>query len=185
MYSIGSPEWFEDEASEYEEFQKEIENLRYRFLDRFAPDKLSQMSAEELLDQVFENNGKSMMHLLIKDKSYNEFAPTGNSADSTILYKTNDCSSWKYRKNTTVTKEIISDEEAKTKAIKITSLLIKATQIIENKKPSNVEDYRELDEELSSKGIFFYQRNWAMKYFQMVFPYYFPGMYAGGKKAIL
>ena len=44
-----------------------------------------------------------MMHLLIKDKSYNEFAPTGNSADSTILYKTNDCS-WKYRKNTTVTK---------------------------------------------------------------------------------
>lgn len=182
MNSIGSPEWFKDEASKYEEFQKEIENLRYRFLDRFAPDKLSQMSAEELLDQVFENNEKSMMHLLIKDKSYNEFAPTGNSADSTILYKTNDCSSWKYRKNTTVKKEIISDEDAKEEAIEITNLLIKATQIIENIKPSNVEDYRELNEKLLYSDIYFYERNWAMKYFQMVFPYYFPGMYAGGKK---
>lgn len=181
MNSIGSPEWFKDEASKYEEFQKEIENLRYRFLDRFAPDKLSQMSAVELLNQVFENNKKSMMHLLIKDKSYNEFAPTGNSADSTILYKTNDCS-WKYRKNTTVTKETFSDEVAKVKATEITNLLIKATQIIEDKKPSNVEDYKELNDELSSEGIFFYQRNWAMKYFQMVFPYYFPGMHAGGKK---
>ena len=122
-----------------------------------------------------------MMHLLIKDKSYNEFAPTGNSADSTILYKTNDCS-WKYRKNTTVTKETFSDEVAKVKATEITNLLIKATQIIEDKKPSNVEDYKELNDELSSEGIFFYQRNWAMKYFQMVFPYYFPGMHAGGKK---
>ena len=28
MNSIGSPEWFKDEASKYEEFQKEIENLR-------------------------------------------------------------------------------------------------------------------------------------------------------------
>lgn len=182
MNSIGSLEWFKDEASKYEEFQKEIENLRYRFLDRFAPDKLSQMSAEELLDQVFENNEKSMMHLLIKDKSYNEFAPTGNSADSTILYKTNDCSSWKYRKNTTVKKEIISDEDAKEEAIEITNLLIKATQIIENIKPSNVEDYRELNEKLLYSDIYFYERNWAMKYFQMVFPYYFPGMYAGGKK---
>lgn len=182
MNSIGSPEWFKDEASKYEEFQKEIENLRYRFLDRFAPDKLSQMSAEELLDQVFENNEKSMMHLLIKDKSYNEFAPTGNSADSTILYKTNDCSSWKYRKNTTVKKKIISDEDAKEEAIEITNLLIKATQIIENIKPSNVEDYRELNEKLLYSDIYFYERNWAMKYFQMVFPYYFPGMYAGGKK---
>lgn len=182
MNSIGSLEWFKDEASKYEEFQKEIENLRYRFLDRFAPDKLSQMSAEELLDQVFENNGKSMMHLLIKDKSYNEFAPTGNSADSTILYKTNDCSSWKYRKNTTVTKETISDEVAKVKATEITNLLIKATQIIDDKKPSNVEDYRELNEKLLYSDIYFYERNWAMKYFQMVFPYYFPGMYAGGKK---
>lgn len=58
MNSIGSPEWFKDEASKYEEFQKEIENLRYRFLDRFAPDKLSQMSAVELLNQVFEKQRK-------------------------------------------------------------------------------------------------------------------------------
>ena len=183
MENTGSLDWFKEKSKEpkYIKLQKEIENLRKEFLDRFAPDKLNEMSGEELLEQVFDNNDKSMMYLITVDEIYKIFGSTGNIKFLSILYKTNGDDSWNYKNGSNAEAISINNEVAKAKAIEIRDLLVKAIDIIKSKKLNSIDDYIELNKDLSSSNIYFYKYNWVIKYYQMVFPYYFPGMYADGQ----
>ena len=101
MYDIGSPEWFKKESQEdfYQKQQIKGEYLRGEFLKRFAPEKLEKMPDEDLLEQVFGNNDESMMNLLMVNKDYKILGSAGNYRFLSILYKTKDCYSWKYKKS--------------------------------------------------------------------------------------
>ena len=183
MHVIGSPEWFNEEAkaTKYIQLQKEkIETYRANFLERFAPDKLAEMSADELLQNVFGSKGPSMMQLLMFDEDYRRFGSIGKYIYTGVVYQTNE-GKWHYREGEK--SQDISEGEAKQKAEYIRDLLLEAVQIISSTNLNTIHDYESLNDSLSH--IFFYQYAWTMKYYQMLFPYYFPGMYADGKNKTL
>lgn len=178
MCDIGSPEWFKKESQEdfYQKQQIKGEYLRGEFLKRFAPEKLEKMSGKVFLEQVFGNNDESMMNLLMVNKEYKILGSAGNYRFLSILYKTKDCNSWKYKKSQK--SKIISDDEAIEAALDIKEKLLEAIKTINDCNLNNIDDYKELDDVFSKSNIFFYKYNWALKYFQIVFPYYFPAIYA-------
>lgn len=178
MYVVGSPEWFHEEAKTAKriQFQEWIETHRAKFLERFAPEKLAEMSADDLLQNVFGSSSTSMMQLLMFDENYRKFGAAGEYKYNGIVYQTDD-GVWTYKEGHK--SQPVSKGEAKQKAEYIRNLLLEAVQIISNTNLNTIHDYESLNDSLSH--IFFYQYAWTMKYYQMLFPYYFPGMYADGK----
>lgn len=170
---VGSPEWFNSKANTRakEEFRFEIEKNRKLFIDEFAPSKLKVMSGEELLDKVF-GNGKSMLSLLMYDSDYGKFGSIGKYKYLWYLYETD--GEWKYNeKNNAV---VISYYEAKKKAEELRNLLMDCISCIEKHIPLNsIADYEALDKEISINHI--YKRMWVLKYYQMLYPQFFPCMY--------
>ena len=73
-------------------------------------------------------------------------------------------------------KKIITRQEAVQRAKEIRDLIVRGATIIEkHKSPNSLADYRFLEQDLSS--IFIYSYTWALKYFQMLYPEWFPCMY--------
>ena len=71
----------------------------------------------------------------------------------------------------------MSREEAANRAIIVRDKLMECVEIIKSTgKYLTIMDYEKLEKRLSK--VFFAKFAWAMKYFQMIFPQYFPCMYA-------
>ncbi len=177
MTITGSPEWFYEkgQTKERKEIQQKVEDMRADFLERFSPEKLSEMSGEELLKKIFGNSSKAMCQILTFNDEYRWFGAAGKYKYLFIVYKNDGAYNWKKREGQKAID--ISYEEAKIKAKEVTDKLIKCTEIIKESAPlSTIGEYIELDRKLSS--VFFYTYPWVIKYFQMVFPQFFPGMYA-------
>lgn len=98
------------EASEY---SNNIESLRERFIDSFAPNKLSVMSGQDLLKNVFSNRPSSMMYLLMNDGAYRNFGATGQYKYLQVVYQGID-GEWYYKES--VHPELLSPQEAEEKA---------------------------------------------------------------------
>jgi len=171
---IGSIEWFKAKADNKKEYRSYMENLRYKFLERFSPTRLKEMDGKELLDRVFEKTEDSMMHLLMFDPEYRRFGASSEFFYMSIIYKGAD-GIWVLYEDNTHTK--LSQAEAEEKAVWVRDMLINCCNLIETSSLETVDDYKKLKKELK-KICKYYSYTTVLKYFQMVYPYYFPTMYS-------
>ena len=176
MAKIGSPEWFhlKSQTDKYDQFVNEVELLRKKFLDRFSPEKLASLNGKDLLNSVFGDYYNSMVNLLMFDSDYRKFGAAGKYKYTSVVYQTQD-GMWHYKESSRA--DIISENEAIKKASYIRDMLISCTESIKKFIPfSTLNSYEQLENEIQKH--FIYQYAWVLKYFQMVYPQYFPGMYA-------
>ena len=171
----GSPEWFREKASlnAYMRYQERAEELRYSFLERFSPEKLASMTEKELLSTVFDDGDTMLMMLEKKDGEYNIFGSIAYRKYLNVLYKKDGV--WRYNENNNA--KTISHSEALTYAVDIRDSLNNCIDIIGKSSLDSVEEYKKLYEEIA--GTFFSQRLWALKYYQMVYPQFFPALAKG------
>lgn len=171
---IGSPEWFHEEAQKADkiDFGHTIESLRMDFLRRYAPEKLAAMSGSELLEEVF-GDGDSMLNGLMFSDDYRQFGAPGSYKYLWIVYREAGVT-WKYKEGSRA--EVVSRAIAEERAEQIRNGLLECVDIIGKSKLDSVSEYELVEEQMAK--VFFYKYSWVLKYFQMVFPYYFPGMYA-------
>lgn len=176
MTLIGSPEWFynKSKTTEMDELISDIEDRRVAFINRFSPEKLTAMSGMELLQDVFGDNPDSMMRWLMFDKDYRRFGASGQYKYLGIVYQ-EDAFTWKYKEG--AKSKLLNPEEAADKAEIIRDQLISCVMEIENAGIlETIQDYLDLQNRIEK--IFFYKYPWTLKYYQMLYPQYFPGMYA-------
>lgn len=175
MNKTGSPEWFNEKAQEidYVRFSERMEGLRVVFYDRFSPDKLKRMSGEELLEVVFGNRKDSMIKWLMFDPEYRDFGAPGEYNYLGIVYETKE-NGWKYRAENNIYQ--ITKSEAVEKAEQTRDKLLECINCIRSIEFKTIKDYEMLEEK--TKAIYFYNYAWVIKYYQMIFPYLFPGMYS-------
>ena len=173
---VGSPEWFHVKAQteENEKFILRIEEKRKLFFDRFSPEMLRSMSNEELLLKVFADYDDSMVRLLMFDDEYRSFGAAGKYKYTGVVYQNQD-GGWYYKESSHSIN--VSKEGAMEKADYVRNMLLACIEAIEEHKPfSTLSAYESLEKDISR--FFIYQYAWVMKYYQMIYPQYFPGMYA-------
>jgi len=174
---IGSQEWFYEKSNSEnsKQHQEMMESRRTQFLDKFAPERLSEMDGDTLLVKVFGPSNSSMMYLLMFDEYYRWFGAAGKYVYTAGLYYDQSKRTWKYKQGQEAI--AISPKEAKDKALYMRDKLIFCVRSIQDAGVfKSINDYKRLNQRLSS--VFFSQYSWALKYYQMIFPQYFPGMYA-------
>ena len=170
----GSPAWFleKSKVKQKVEYEKYISELRKDFIDLYNPDKLQRMSGRELLGEVF-GDGNTMLTKLTEDKDYRKFGAAGTYKYLRIVYEKNE--GWAYYKGNKAVQ--ITEDEAMQRAGEIRDqLLIGANAIDGIKSFDSISKYIKLDETLQT--IYFSTYTWALKYYQMIYPEVFPGMYA-------
>ncbi len=173
---VGGKEWFVAKAKNKDrgEYVNHIEQLREKFLERFSPQNLEHMDGAELLERVFDNKHDTMMYLLMYDSQYRNFGASSEYPYMSIIYKGSD-GCWTYfYKNDHIK---LSQIEAETKAEEVRDKLLACVKTIDEVKPNTISDYTILESKLREISFL---NNYVtfLKYYQMVFPYYFPGMYA-------
>ncbi|MCR5743291.1 MAG: HNH endonuclease [Lachnospiraceae bacterium] len=175
-YIVGSPEWFHNKAKSdyYIGVKDRVEEKRLSFYEQFSPSKLAGFSGSELLDKVFGVNSESMMQILMNSEKYREFGSTGYYKYLGIIYLRESDGSWIYCENNINTK--LTLEEAESRAEVVRDQFLECVKEIENIGDFNtIRDYQTLKKRISN--VFFYKYVWAMKYYQMIRPDVFPGMY--------
>lgn len=170
---VGSPEWFNRKAQDPAVIKhcNRTEDLRFDFLEKYAPDKLADLSGKSLLENAFGQND-SMMQFLWDDYS---FGTLGSQGKLGFLYKMNN--RWRYNENNNA--EFVSDTEAIDKGEEIKNNLLYCIDAIKGTDLNSLEGYKILDDKLSV--VKFSTYTWALKYYQMCFPQFFPGMYSDPK----
>lgn len=175
-FLTGSPEWFFDKSQTQRmvEINEMIEDRREVFLEAFSPEKLSLMNGEELLNKVFSDSPDSMMRLLMFDDDYRWFGAAGKYKYLGVVYQGSG-ETWVYKEGSHSQK--ITKVEAEKKAETIRDALISCVSEIENIGVFHtIQDYNTLKSKIND--VFFFQYTWMMKYYQMLYPQFFPGMYA-------
>ena len=173
---LGSLEWFREESkTDYNKWLNEmIENRREHFLNWFAPDKLLEMDKSTLLIRVFSPKETSMIRMLMYDSDCRWFGAPGTYAYAGILYYDQSRSTWKYKKGQSPVS--VSREKAEELALYLRKQLLYCVRCISDIGVfHSVADYQRLQSKLSS--VFFSQYAWTLKYYQMLYPEYFPSMY--------
>lgn len=171
----GSPEWFREQAARKENQKrfKKAMTIREDFLSKYSPDMLAQMSGEELLQKVFGSEDSMLYDLTISKESSYIFGAAAHYKYLWIVYST-EKDTWTYKRGARSRK--VTKQEAMQRAREVRDLLVRAASIIENHKPSNsIVDYRFLEKDLDS--IYTHSYTWVLKYFQILFPDWFPCMY--------
>ena len=178
MNLTGSPEWFyeKSQTKQMKELNSIIENRRTAFIDRFSPERLNDMNGSDLLQSVFSDDPASMIRLLMFDKDYRLFGAAGQYKYLGIVYQESK-TDWKYKESANPVHLLV--DEAAEKAEWVRDQLIVCMNEIESIGLfTTINDYRELQS--SVERVFFYKYPWVMKYYQMLYPHFFPGMYADG-----
>lgn len=171
----GSPLWFKEKSEErkYKESLSKMSIYRQEFLEKYSPNKLSQMSGEDLLVKVFGNGGTMLDDLMVDTEKYRGFGAPGDYKYNRLVYYSNE-GTWKYKSGQH--SYAITREEAMNKAVEIRDKLIQATDDIQNtEKLDTMADYKLLDKKLRS--VYFYKYTWVLKYFHMLNPEWFPAIY--------
>ena len=171
----GSPFWFREQAAKTENqyHLKKAERIRENFVGKYSPEKLAQMSGEELLQKMFGSEDSMLYELTTSKAPSNIFGAAAHYKYLWIVYCTQK-DQWNYYRGGR--KKIITRQEAVQRAKEIRDLIVRGATIIEkHKSPNSLADYRFLEQDLSS--IFIYSYTWVLKYFQMLYPEWFPCMY--------
>ena len=173
--TIGSPEWFRERAKDPLNINhdRKTSQLREEFKKRYAPEKLAAMNGAELLDNVF-GNGSTMLYDLMDDKEkYINFGSAGAYRYNRIVY-CDKAGIWKYKRGQTSRQVTRIEAAEKAEEIRYQLLLIMKC-LYSIKKLDTLADYKDLEKNISF--AFFYKYTWALKYYQMFFPQWFPCMY--------
>ena len=178
MSLIGSPEWFfeKSQSNQMQEWKEQVESIREQFIKQFSPKQLSNMNGKQLLKKVFSDDLSSMTMTkwLMCSSEGRWFGSAGNYKYLGIVYQLKN-GEWKYKEG--AYSEELSVDEAAIKAEYVRDQLISCTNEIENIGVfTTVHDYLNLQNRL--ERVFFYKYPWVLKYYQMLYPQYFPGMYA-------
>ena len=173
--TIGSPEWFRERAKDPLNIihDRQTAQSREEFKKKYAPEKLAAMNGAELLDNVF-GNGSTMLYDLMDDKEkYINFGSAGAYRYNRIVY-CDKAGIWKYKRGQTSRQVTRIEAAEKAEEIRYQLLLIMKC-LYSIKKLDTLADYKDLEKNISF--AFFYKYTWALKYYQMFFPQWFPCMY--------
>ena len=174
---IGSPEWFYQKSTEgiCFNYQKKVEDKRAEFIELFSVEKLRKMNEEELLQKVF-GNGPTMMEFLDCDYRYMMFGSTGSYKYLRPLYRLyGGQEEWKSYDSA----KVLSHGEALVFAVQYRDSIVECINTISHLDFGTIKDYEVLHRELMARPS--YLRFAPMlKYYQMIFPQFFPAMYADG-----
>lgn len=176
MFLTGSPEWFQEKSKtpEIEKLVTEMEGRRRKFIDLFSPEALNAMNGQTLLQNVFGDNSDSMMQYLMFDKNYRGFGAPGRYKYLSVVYQENG-TVWKYKEGAYAEK--LTFEEAVEKAECVRDQLVFCINEIKNTGLfSTISDYQDFENRVEK--VFFYKYGWALKYYQMLYPQFFPQMYS-------
>ena len=173
---IGSPNWFfgKSQTKRMADLNKMIEERRASFIENFSPKKLALMDGNDLLNWVFSDAPSSMMRLLMFDEDYRWFGAAGKYKYLGVLYQGNG-TTWVYKEGNN--SQTLSRIDAEQKAKSIRDNIISCVNEIENIGVFHtLQDYQRFQNQI--KRVFFYKYPWMMKYYQMIYPQFFPSMYA-------
>ena len=127
----GSPEWFYAKAQTKEMLTEQInvEKIREDFVAKFSPEKLSAMDENELLKNVFGLDSSSMMSFLSYANNTNQcFGIAMLRKNLSVVYQSFGVKRWYYWNGTN--SEIISEQEAKVKAVYVRDALLRCVNEI-------------------------------------------------------
>ena len=175
MSIIGSPEWFyeKSQTTQMNEVNEQVENMRELFLKQFSPMQVMKMNGNQLLRNVFSDDPASMIRWLMFTPEGQRFGAAGKYKYLGVLYQLKG-GGWKYKEGAWSID--LSPEEAAKRAEHVRDQLITCINEIEKIGVyTTIQDYQILQERL--ERVFFYKYPWVLKYYQMVFPHFFPGMY--------
>nr|MCR5227313.1 hypothetical protein [Eubacterium sp.] len=113
---VGSPEWFYEKSQTdmIRKFQEWIEKKRERFIARFSPECLSEMSGKELLENVFSSSDDSLARILMNDESFRNFGAAGKYSYLGIVFYNRSKGAWNYRVGSEDV--FLNEDEAREKA---------------------------------------------------------------------
>ena len=170
----GSPEWFYAKAQTKEMLTEQInvEKIREDFVAKFSPEKLSAMDENELLKNVFGLDSSSMMSFLSYANNTNQcFGIAMLRKNLSVVYQSFGVKRWYYWNGTN--SEIISEQEAKVKAVYVRDALLRCVNEIKRIGDfQTVYDYIALQKTVDKE--FFLKYAPFLSYFQMVYPQFFP-----------
>lgn len=188
MFIQGSPKWFWQKSlsEDAQKVYRDSVYIRKKFRELFSPDKLREMDGRQLLDLVFDNTvqehplidggnscNECMCEWLISDW---KFGTCGRKYTYLLpLYKKKNETKWKKRIPGNKT-EYINAVDALTEAEKIRDqIIICVDKLKQIGSFSKVDDYVTFGKLTSN--IYFAQYPWMLKYYQMLYPEYFPCIY--------
>jgi hypothetical protein len=154
----------------------DIERARSEFLDRFSPEKLSELSDYDLLNKVFYtqgDNSDSLCCWIEMNKECKKYfgSISGGSAYKFGLFQKQENGKWVT--GGPLKQKELSYEEAVVLGKRIVSALIKGAAIIDDAILDTIEEYEILDDTLRAKvseeGIY-YNWAWFHKYYSILFP---------------
>ena len=133
------------------------------------------MNGQELLSRIFDSTPDTMMYLLMNDYDYRMgFGASSEYPYMSIIYKGKDGLWTLFEKNKHIK---MTKEDALNKAEEIRDIILKCIDTISESTLRTAEDYKILEKKLSQiSNIYNYVT--LLKYYQMVFPQYFPCMYS-------
>lgn len=173
-------EWFASKAKEYPDFDEEAGKLLKAFEERFSPDKLIELSGEDVLTNIFLNdkNADNLCRVLEFSTEYREYFGSikGGSSYKYGLYFASD---GKWTGGSHHNPEKYTLEEAIEIGTNIRDRLVAgAKAIAEFGEISTIDDYKRLYAILRDVTEGDIDRAWFLKYYQMLFPNYFAPDYS-------
>ena len=156
--------------SSFQEKIKNADKIYHEFQDKFSPDKLRNLTGDELLNTMFSNNKQDMCWFLEFHPECKELMGTisGYASSTYEIYKKAATGQWMYKG-----KDSLSHDEILQKAYKIRDGLIDLCDIIKDNLSnlSTIAGYETLSQYWDNQKI------WVKKYVHMIFPDYFPSIY--------
>lgn len=156
--------------SSFQEKIKNADKIYHEFQDKFSPDKLRNLTGDELLNTMFSNNKQDMCWFLEFHPECKELMGTisGYASSTYEIYKKAATGQWMYRG-----KDSLSHNEILQKAYKIRDGLIDLCDVIKDNLSNlgTIAGYETLSQYWDNQKI------WVKKYVHMIFPDYFPSIY--------
>lgn len=176
-----TPEWFEEKAKDFPDYDSKAEELRKSFLEKYAVEKLEPLSGKELLTTIFLNdeNKENLCYELEFNADMRQYF---GSIKSGTAYKYG--LHYSKKNNTWATgshmnPNFIDEEAAIELGTKIRDDIVAGAKILEDTAELNsVQDYLELYKKLSVATDGYINKIWVAKYYQMLRPELFPPIYS-------
>lgn len=176
LYTIAAKninEFISSTEYQFEMSDEEIQGLYTEFLNKFSPDKLANLSDEELLNYVFytiESENDSLCYFLELQPQIREAfgSVAGGSSYKFGLFQRKEDGAW--ITGSPNKPQILSPDDAITLGKDIVEKLIKGAEIISDSELDTIEDYERLDDDLNSAIGKYATFGWVHKYFHMLFP---------------
>lgn len=176
-----TPEWFKEKEKEFPTLDEEANSFADSFLERFSPQKLSDLTGIELLNTIFLNkeNKNNLCYVLEFDSDCRRIY---GSIKSGTAYKYGLHYSQKNKSWATGTgrnPQFLTEDEAIELGTQIRDNLIAGAELIHDVGAVNtLEEYQNLYDDLCDVTDGYINRVWFVKYYAILYPNVFPPIYS-------